>query len=113
MRRGAGRGAGRFIVTRTNLPVTRDERIALAHRTIGGCCGPEDQLLAEHQQPFGHAGVVAFSVLSPTEASATDLGIKVAKALLEDAGFGAVSFGPPKDLGEGLACSIRVPVGAP
>lgn len=113
MRRGAGRGAGRFIVTRPNLPVTRDERIALAHRTIGGCCGPEDQLLAGHQQPFGQPGVVSFQVLTPSEATAGELGIKVAKALLVDAGFKAVSFGPSKDASDGLACSIRVPVGAP
>lgn len=99
-------------MTAATLPATRDERIALAHRTIAAELGPDDQLLAEHQQPFGHPGVVAFQVLSPTEASASDLGIKVAKALLEDAGFKAVSFGPPKDLGDGLACSIRVPVGA-
>lgn len=93
--------------------MTRDDRIALAYTAIGRCLGPSDQLDPVPVASFEQPGVVVFQVLTPSEQAASDLGIRVAKALLDDVGFGAVSFGPHRATGDGFMCSIRVLVGAP
>lgn len=43
---------------------TRDERIALAVRTIAGVLGPDDQLDPEHGREFEEAAIVTVCVMA-------------------------------------------------
>lgn len=84
----------------------RDERIAIAARTILGCCEVGDQMDDGFEKVMGSPELVEFRVATPTLDRCFALRDTVEAALC-DSSFSTVSMG-----GE-CYLKIRVPVGAP
>jgi hypothetical protein len=97
-------------MTLPTLPATRDERIALAARTITSCLGPDDQVDPAHERELGDPGIIVFRALTPSWTEGSELCEAAADALTSE---GLTPWIRRWVVDQGCRVEIRVPVGAP
>lgn len=92
-------------------PPTRADLIAIAERTIAGCCAAaDDQFMPGHESVFSDRAAVLFTVHAPSGRRARCLRDLIDMALSEQHLTPWTRVWPTAD---GCRVEIRVPVGAP